>query len=159
MTSNFEDLLAITKTHIGYIFHQYPPMGTWWKTWLFPFSEGGRVTKKIHVNSLFAQNEKSKFTHGTPSGRALRVVPRPEIARIDSNELSLISSQSDQVQACKYVHLMSNFVKNHSIISLLTEMPYIVHSLIDQFFESTTRSRTVIDPKIFGSRHYSTRKR
>ena len=61
MTSPFGDLLAITKTHIGYKFHQDPPMGTWWETWLFPFSEGGRVTKKIHVNSLFAQNEKSKL--------------------------------------------------------------------------------------------------
>ena len=31
MTSPFWDLLAITKTHIGYKFHQDPPMGTWWK--------------------------------------------------------------------------------------------------------------------------------
>ena len=31
MTSPFGDLLAITKTHIGYKFHQDPPMGTWWK--------------------------------------------------------------------------------------------------------------------------------
>ena len=31
MTSPFGDLLAITKTHLGYKFHQDPPMGTWWK--------------------------------------------------------------------------------------------------------------------------------
>ena len=31
MTSPFRDLLAITKTHLGYKFHQDPPMGTWWK--------------------------------------------------------------------------------------------------------------------------------
>ena len=31
MTSPFGDLLAITKTHIGYEFHNDPPMGTWWK--------------------------------------------------------------------------------------------------------------------------------
>ena len=36
MTSTFGDLLAITKMHIGYKFHQDPPMGTWWKVvhWL-----------------------------------------------------------------------------------------------------------------------------
>jgi len=31
MTSPFGDLLAITKTHLGYKFHQDSPMGTWWK--------------------------------------------------------------------------------------------------------------------------------
>ena len=36
MTSPFMELPAITKTHIGYKFHQDPPMGTWWKVvhWL-----------------------------------------------------------------------------------------------------------------------------
>ena len=76
-------------------------------------------------SGVWGINKKGRviITPWTPSGRTLRVALRPEVARIDSNELSLISSLSQQVHACKYVHLMSNFIKNHSIISLLTEMP------------------------------------
>ena len=56
-------------------------------------------------------------------GSYFRVVPTTRKWRIDSNKLSLISLQSDQVQACKYIHLMSNFIKNNSIVSILAEMP------------------------------------
>ena len=86
------------------------------------------------------QRQTEYITHRTPSGRSLWVEATTRKWRIDSNKFSLISSQSDQVQAWKCIHLMSNFIKNNSIISMLTEMPRIVHNLIKQFFESTTRS-------------------